>query len=713
MPSSARSVTRPHAARPWTATAIGAVALLAGTPAAHAQAPADSARRASSTSADSARARRLEGVTVTAVRGGAPAARTALGAAQIARAYTGQDVPLVLQRAPAVTTYSESGSQYNYSSFRLRGVDQSRINLTLDGIPLNEPEDQQTYFSDFPDLANSLQSVQIQRGVGTSSYGQASFGGSVNFESVALSGSRRGGEAQLGGGSFGNARGSVEYQTGQLANRTAFYGRFSNQREDGYRRGSSHAGNSQFLSGGYFGDRDVVKFTALTGVESNGQAYSAVPLATLERDPRYNPLDGVGDRYRESMGAVSYTRLLSANASLATTAYGFRTGGTYDYPSEPPERAYRYGSRSRWGGVLSALHAARGNTTVDAGVHVSDYAKDHTFGGFTAASAERSYLDLGAYRNRSYKREGSAFAKAGHTFGALSLTGDLQFRRASVRYRQTDGTPVPEASAHWTFLNPRAGLSYRAAPALTVFASYGQTRREPTRADLLAGADNVDTATAAELLPLDRVRPERVRDLEAGADATLGTLSLRAVGYLMRFRDEITRTGGTTALGYDLRANVPSSYRRGVELEAAWRADPAVTVEGALALSRNRIREYRDDSGDAPVAYRDVEPILTPRVLSTQQVTWRVARSLTLTADGRYQGRAFLAPTGDPRLTAPPFFVADGGALVGVGRYSVLVQGRNLLDRRAYPSGNVSGSGVPRYYILAPRHLAVTARVPF
>ncbi len=699
--------------RPPLARAAAA-ALLAGAPAARAQTGPPAAPPASAAPRDSARAdsaRRLERVTVTAVRGGAPAARTTLGAAQIARTYTGQDVPLVLQRAAAVSTLSESGSQHNYSYVRLRGIDQSRINLTLDGIPLNEPEDQQAYFSNFPDLANSLGSVQVQRGVGTSSYGQASFGGSVNLESVALAGSPRGGEAQFGGGSFGHARASVEYQTGQLANRTAFYGRFSNQREEGYRRGSSHAGNSQFVSGGYFGDRDVVKVTALTGVGSNGQAYTAVPLDAIAQDPRANPLDGVGDRYRQSMAAASYTRLLSASASLATTAYGFRTGGHYDYPSEAPERAYRFGSRSRWGGVLSALHATRGRTTVDAGVHAATYAKDHTFGGF-AAAPERSYLDLGAYSNRSFKREASAFAKAAYAVGPLTLTGDLQLRRASVRYRQTDGTAVPEASADWTFLNPRAGLSYRAAPALTLFASYGQTGREPTRADLLAGADNVDTATAAELLPLDRVRPERVRDLEAGADARAGAVSLRAVGYLMRFRDEIARTGGTTALGYDVRANVPASYRSGVELEAAWQVDPALTLEGTLALSRNRIREYRDESADTAVVYRGVEPILTPAVLSTQQATWRAARALTLTADGRYQGRSFLAPTGDRRLTAPPFFVLDGGALVGVGRYSLLVQGRNLLGRRAYPSGNVSG-GVARYYILAPRHVAVTARLPF
>jgi iron complex outermembrane receptor protein len=676
---------------------------------------AQPAARRDSAAADSARARRLESVTVMAVRAGAPSARTTLDAADLARTYTGQDVPLLLQRAPAVTAFAESGSQYNYSYVRLRGIDQSRINLTLDGVPLNEPEDQQAYFSNFPDLANSLRSVQVQRGVGTSSYGQSAYGGSVNFETLALAGSRRGGEAQLGAGSFGQARGSLEYQTGQLANRTAFYGRVSNQREDGYRRGSSHAGNSQFVSGGYFGDRDVVKVTALTGVERNGQAYAAVPLAALAADARANPLDGVGDRYRQSMAALSYTRLLSSSASVATTLYGFRTGGRYDYPSDPSERAYRFGSRSRWGGVVSALHAARGATTIDAGVHASTYAKDHLFDGFRARSAALApSLDLPAYSNRSTKAEASAFAKAGRGVGPITLTGDLQLRHAAVRYRQTDGSAVPDGRAGWTFLNPRAGLSYRPAPGLSVFTSYGQTRREPTRADLLAGADNVDPTTAAELLPLERVRPEQVRDLEFGADATLGRVTLRAVAYDMRFRDEIARTGGTTALGYDLRANVPASRRRGVELEAAWRPEPTLSVEGTVALSDNRIREYRQvTGGEGAATFRDVEPILTPRLLTTQLVTWRVASSVTLTADGRYQSRSFLAPTGDRALTTPPFYVLDGGALLGSGRYSVLVQGRNLLDRRAYPSGNVSGTGVARYYILAPRNVAVTARRTF
>ncbi|HEY0776950.1 MAG TPA: TonB-dependent receptor [Gemmatirosa sp.] len=660
--------------------------------------------RADSTTRDSTRARRLEGVTVRAVRSGAAVAQTTLDAASVARTYTGQDVPLVLQQAASVSSYSESGSQNNYSYFRLRGIDQSRINMTLDGVPLNEPEDQEVYFSDFPDLASSLRSVQVQRGVGTSSFGQASFGGSVNLETVPLGATPRGGEVQLGGGSFGAARANVSYATGLLPSHFAFAGRFSNQKEAGYRYGSEHSGNSQFLTGGYFGARDFVKLTLLTGVESNGQAYEPVPLAELQVDPRANPLAGVGDRFRESMAALTYTRLLSRSATLAATAYGFRAGGTYDYPSDSVHAPYRYGLQSQWGGILSTLHVARGATTLDVGAHANAYSRDHTF-------ADRPDLDAPGYANRGYKSEQSAFAKLAYAVGNTTLFGDLQVRDAAFRYRPTAGSTVPETSIAWRFTNPRVGAQYRATRALTVTASYGTTGREPTRADLLAGADDISPQDVDSLLPLTRVRPERVGDLELGADVRSGGLTLHVGGYDMRFHDEIALTGRTTPLGYDIRTNVPSSVRRGIEIEGQYAVSPTVAVGGSFARSHDAIAHYHDDA--TGTAYDDVPPTLTPAALSTQQLTWSPARWLTVTGDGRYQGRTFLAPFGDPRLTTPPFFVLAGGATIRIAGRELLVEGRNLLDRRAYPSGDVGATGEARYYILAPRNVVVSLHLAF
>ena len=661
--------------------------------------------RPDTTASDSTarRAQSLEALTVTAVRAaGAPVAQTTLDRARLQRDYAGQDVPLSLRGAPSVTAYSESGSLSNYSYFRLRGVDQSRINITLDGVPLNEPEDQQIYFSDFPDLTSSVASAQIQRGVGTSTYGQAAFGGSVNFASPSLAGSARGGELQLGGGSFGAARGTLQGQTGQMPNGLAFAGRLSAVRADGYRRGATTASNAALVSGGYVGARDIVKLTASSGLERNGQVYSAVPLATLRTDPRFNPLDGVGDHYRESFATLNYTHLLSTDASAGLTAYGFDTRGFYDYPSGDGSPALRYRSASRWGGLVAATHVARGPLVVDAGAHASLYAKDHRFD-------ERTDLGYPAYDNTGHKNEQSAFAKAGITLGAATLFGDLQVRTAAFRYDPTAGYGLAAASTRWTFVNPKAGLTVRAAPGLTLYGSFGTAGREPTRGDLFAGADDVTPDDAPALLPLTRVRPEHVNDLEIGAEVVRGAVALSANVYDMRFRDEIARTGATTPLGYDLRANVGHSYRRGVELDATWTVAPALDVGATAAVSRDRIAEYRDEASGR--TYHDVAPILTPAFLGGHRLTWRAAPWAVLTADGRYQARSFLAPTGDARLTAPPFYVLDGGVTLGTGARRVLVQSRNLLDRRAYPSGDVSGSGVPRYYILAPRSLDVTVRV--
>src|SRR6185503_16233007 len=308
-----------------------------------------------STHADSSRVQRLERVMISAMRGAglAPISQKTLTSEDIRPRYFGQDVPLVLQgAAPSLTAYAETGNYWGYSYIRLRGIDQSRINLTLDGIPLNDPEDQVLYFADFPDLASSLRSVQVQRGVGTSSNGTAAYAGSINMETIPLAASPRAATVQLEGGSFGSRRASAELQTGLLPSRFAMYARFSALSTNGYRYHSGVDGRSVFLSTGYFGDRDIVKLTLTSGTMRDTMAYLAVAQADLDTNRRINPLtprerDGFGER----LAALAYTRLLSPSASITTTLYRISASGDYDVLIDS---LYNFHLDFAWYGATSA-----------------------------------------------------------------------------------------------------------------------------------------------------------------------------------------------------------------------------------------------------------------------------------------------------------------------------------------------------------------------
>ncbi len=679
-------------------------------------------QQADSIARDSLRARRaqqLETVQVTAVRGrAAPISEKTITRDDIQRRYTGQETPILLQSAPGVTAYSESGSASNYSYLRLRGIDQTRLNITLDGIPLNEPEDEALYFSNFPDFANSIASVQVQRGVGSSTHGTASYAGSVNFESVPIAGVARGGEVQLTAGSYNTKRGSAVYETGLTPGGFAAYVRASAQHTDGYRYNSGNSSRSTFASAGWFGATDIVKVSLLAGLSSNEQAYYAAPLSVLVTTPRDNPFgnsrdSAVNDRFHQDLLSIAWTHALSSATSLATTAYGFDAGGWYDYPgSNGLADAYHYDLHSRWGGIISALDWQGATSSASVGVNVSRYAREHWL-------FQRPDLATRFYDNTGYKGEQSVFAKGSTAVGRVTLFGDVQGRFVQFRYQPTPATGVAPASVSWSFLNPKVGISTGLTRGVIAYASVGRNGREPTRSDMFAGADDVDSVTAPSVLPLTRVHPETAYDLETGITLRRSTLHAQANLFLMQFRDEIAAIGAISELGYELRKNVPRSYRRGVEGDLTWQVMPAVTVVGTAAVTDARIRDYTDDASGA--VYHDVTPLMTPKLVSNQGIRAELAPWLSLHVDGRYVSRMMLTNTNDARFAVPEAWYADAGATLRFGRQSVLVQVRNLFDRRVYTGGYpgaLAGSTDPQamepyYYTLAPRNISVNARLAF
>jgi iron complex outermembrane receptor protein len=667
----------------------------------HAQAaPRDTAR------ADTSRAHRLESVMVSAVRGGnaAPISQKTMTQGELAPRYFGQDVPLVLQgAAPSLTAYAETSNYWGYSYIRLRGIDQSRINFTIDGIPLNDPEDQVLYFADFPDLANSLRSIQVQRGVGTSSNGTAAYAGSINMESVPLAVTPRGGSVQIEDGSFQSRRGSAEYATGLLDSRFAAYARVSALRTDGYRYHSGVDGRSIFASAGYFGDRDILKFTTTSGTMRDTMAYLAVAQSDLDTNRRINPLTPrERDGFTERLMALSYTRLLGPSSSLSVTGYRTSTSGDYDVLIDSLDN---FNLKYVWYGTTADWSYRHEGVQLDVGANASTYARDH-------AEYERPDLVTPLYLNTGHKQDVSAFVKLGYTIDRATLFGDLQARRANFSYTADAHAGIDNPSISWTFINPKVGATYAVSEPLSLYVSYGKNSREPARSDMFAGFDNLDTSNVADILPLTRVKPETVHDVEAGLTYRTRAVELQANLYSMDFRNEIAPIGVLNYIGSPLRKNVGSSYRRGIEADVTYRPTNRLTLFGNASTSTNRINEYTDSSGASPVTYHNVEPLLTPRFITFERAAYDLTHTVSVAMETRYTSRSFLQNDSDPRYVLPAAFDVSANASIHIGAYELVMRGNNLTNSKKYGSGYAS-DGASYYYVLPPRNLFVSLRVGF
>jgi iron complex outermembrane receptor protein len=649
---------------------------------------------------DDQRPRVAETIVVSGIRAGetTPVTKTDVEREEIERADHGQDIPLLLRDTPSVTAYAESGvggSGYSYLS--LRGVSATRINFTLDGVPLADSEDFGTYFADFPDLAHSLQSIQIQRGVGTSTFGSPSFGGSVNMESIDLA-EKPELDARLAAGSFGHRFATAGYQSGLLPGGVSLYTRLSFNTSDGFREHSGIDQRNLFVSAAKQFASSRLRFTGFSGHEKQQMSFYATDAETLRTDLRNNPLaPSDRDSFGYDLANLQFLRALSGSTNMTASAYYQRGYGWYRLDEK------RYGLDGMLLGTLATMSWTRGAWQANYGVHVNRFRREHT------RDAD--------YRNAGTKNEANVFAKLTHTSGRLLTYADAQVRRTDFHY---DGR-VAIPSIAWTFFNPKVGARYALSGASSLYASAGVASREPTRNDLFQGEDD-----ASFPHDLRAVRPERLLDLEAGWDYSRAGATLGINVYAMEFHDEIAATGELSEIGLALRRNVARSHRRGIELEAEWQATPLVRFRTAANLSHNRIARWTQfydvyDAGgnyltSEPRVHRNVEPLLTPPLTVSQSIDLP-----HLSVTGRYVARSYLDNTENDEMTTPAFVVLDANAGFDVRPGARLsLQVNNITNRRRlYASGYsyqyfVEGMGgarslaaVPYYYPQATRNFVL------
>ncbi len=645
----------------------------------------------------------LESVVVRAVRSGAaiPTSSSTLDRRTIERTYAGQDAPLALQALPGVTATSDAGAFSGYSSIRLRGIDQTRLAISVDGVPLSDPEDQVLYLSNIPDFMNSMQSVRLQRGVGSSAFGTSPFAGSLDFESMPIAATPRFAEMQVTGGSWGTQRLSLEGATG-LRGPWAAYGRVSGHETDGYRYHSGNLARSAFASVGWFGERDAIKFTGFAGRSKMHLAYYAASEAELAVDPRTNPMaPEERDDFWQAMASLQYTRVLRPGTTLTTTAYRNAAGGNYDVYVGPD--LWNFNLDHTWHGLLSTLNWSGGGLTYAVGGHISSYARDHFL-------YVRPDLATRVYDNTGRKQEQSLFGKATWTQGPFDVIADVQVRRAAFQYEPTPGNGVAEQERDWFFVNPRVGLSWRVAAPVSLFASAGYVSREPTRTDMFAGADDIDGTNEGEILPIERVRTEHLSDLELGLRLTRPRYTLVVNGFFMVFANEILPIGEIGVTGSPLRQNVGRSSRVGGEFEGSVRLAPSLDLSGNLTLTRARISQYFD--AEAQIVYDDVPPLLTPSILANAQAVWRATERLDLTVGARHVGRSLLRNDGNLDRAVPAHSLLDATIGFKRGGHSIRLQAQNLTDAIAYSSGSWDGVR-RRFFPVASRTLLATVTLSF
>lgn len=680
----------------------------------------------------------LESIIVKGVRAKStdPVSHTNLSKKEIKREYVGQHPIFILDDlSPGIYSYSESGSAVgNYGQIRLRGIGQERINFTLNGVPLNDMIDHGVFFSNFSDLSSSFESIQVQRGVGTSATGVASYAGSINFESISLKQNPAFTQVELGAGSFNSYRANVQVNTGVNEDGFGLYAAASKLWSDGYKDFTDTRATSFFLSGGYFGEKDMLRFTAFSGRSENGLGYYTIDESILKNDPTFNNLtENDKDDFSQYMVQLQYSRELSQNLNWSNTLYYGGAGGDFaegtpDVDSLFVENYFtqyntsffsiNYPLKNDHYGVISNLYYDSEKWEISGGIH-----------GYTFRRENReAILPDNAnpyYEDQSRKDEFSAFAKVQYDLASkASLFGDIQFRTMTLEFFPDydfifQGLPpnvdvaIPETTFNFAFVNPKLGLNYQFSPTMNGFVSFGRSGREPTRIDLIGGFQL--NANSFALLDDPRFEPEYVNDLEAGITINTQNLALQANVYYMDFENEIAPIGEIIAFGVQRRQNIEDSYRAGVEVAWNYLLLPRLSYRGNASYMRSEINSLAINGE----TISGVSQILSPQWITTQGVKYEILDGWSANFDVNYMSESFMEYTNDPEFVVPSYVTVDLGITAQITRgWNISLLVNNVTDEQYYTFGapsdvDFSGTTEPGFLVQPPRNFFLTTSFRF
>ena len=568
-----------------------------------------------------------------------PMAFTNMNKEQLKAVNYGQDVPYLLSLTPSVTMTSDAGNGIGYTSLRVRGTDPSRINITANGIPMNDAESAQLYWVNMGDFASSVQSMQIQRGVGTSTNGAGAFGATLNMQTENI-GMQPYVGVDLSGGSYYSHKETVRFGTGLISGHWGLQSRLSNIGSKGYLDRASTKLNSYFLQAGWFGDNTVVKFITFNGVEETYHAWNYTSKyeqilygRTYNSCGEYYDADGntryydnQTDNYHQQNYQLIWNQRLTSELNLNAALHYTKGDGYYEeykrkrtlfeYELDPEETwatsdlvRQKKMSNDFYGAVASLNYNNSLGLQATLGGGWNKYDGDH-FGLVKWVKAPVTALtpDHPYYDNNTKKTDFNIYGKVTYDFlPGLNAFLDLQYRHVGIKM---DG---PTDEINWDtykrivygmkesfdFFNPKFGLNYDITHSHKVYASYAIAHKEPTR-------NNFENNINAELaMP----KAERLNDLEVGYKYQSQCFTAGANLYWMNYKDQFVLTGEIDKIGEAITRNLPKSYRLGVELEAAWKPVDWFRWDANATWAKNRVKDITVQLTDKSVANLGDQPL--------------------------------------------------------------------------------------------------------
>ena len=685
---------------------------------------------------------KLDSVVVSSSRAGrdTPVTFTMVGKDELKRSNPLNSLPANLALQPSVVSVNEGGTGLGYSKMTVRGSKGSQINVTLNGITLNDAESQEVFWVNIPALSSMISSVQLQRGLGTSANGAGAFGASINMSTASVSADPSA-SAEVSLGSYGTYIGTFTAGTGLMKSGVYFNAAYSRGLTDGYIRNAYADVQSAMAVLGWMNDRNSLRLTWLMGDQKTGITWEGISPEQYLTDRRYNPAgeyydqfgnvhyyDNETDNYAQHHLQLNYTRSFTDRLAWSTTLNYTRGDGYYEnykagksfskyLMTNPVIDGVEYEegdfiTREALANDYYVLHSdlryrdERLNLT--AGINLSRYDGDH-LGSVLWNNLLGDSYDYDShewYLNRGLKHEANTFVR-GEVLLTEGLTGfaDLQYRGIwlDMSGPEDDGVLLDHKD-NWQFFNPRAGLSYRWSPFSRVYASAALGHREPGRSDIKELILDANKAASAGVAGRGvDIRPEKMLDLELGYEYVSDRLSLSANLYMMEYWDMLIETGKLTDVGYAIKENVPRSWRRGIELAAGWQALPWLQVGGNITLSTNKIRKYTayyemydnmndwNYLGQHQVEFEDTDILMSPSLVGMASVTLRpfVHSSGSLSSayiswNGKYVGRQYYDNTSSDERSIPSYFVADMSLGYEVSALSFSIHVNNLFNHMYY-----------------------------